>query len=87
MEDAASEVSRALDMIEVACSIQSFSSGSHLISESTSTHTTPEPLVSVQVYIHVARNNPQIGRVPLRLTVQLPSIDRTLVNAFCHHDR
>jgi acyl-CoA reductase-like NAD-dependent aldehyde dehydrogenase len=46
MEDAATEVSEALEVIEAACSLPSGLAGSHLSQETTQTHTIHEPLVN-----------------------------------------
>lgn len=45
MDDANSEVTRAIEMIEAACSVSSGIVGSHLVQESGETYTIQEPLV------------------------------------------
>lgn len=62
IDDASSEVVRALDMIEAACSIQNDSVGHHMVNESTSTYTTHEPLVrfGIEIQEHPANTSTRV---------------------------
>lgn len=87
IDDAASEVTRALDMIEAACSIQNGNVGSYLADDATSTHTIHEPLVSSTVRSKRSLLNLVTGHLYDSITFQLPLISRPMVNTIRYYHR